>query len=208
MPFVTKSIKVTAQGDSRVMIDIFTDTVQITNPGLFPAGTTPDDYLMGVARAPQSRNPRIADALFRGGYIEAFGSGLRRIKQACDEAGVSFEYFQEGNATRVAFHRPGSHVELVSYGNSNEADAKIGRENRTKATNRTKRHIVQHIASAAEPLGRAAIMEATGLGASRTSELLGDLVSDGILAARGSNRWRTYTIADERAARRYLEESD
>ena len=120
------------QGDSRVMIDIFTDTVQITNPGLFPAGTTPDDYLMGVARAPQSRNPRIADALFRGGYIEAFGSGLRRIKQACDEAGVSFEYFQEGNATRVAFHRPGSHVELVSSGNSNEADAKIGRENRTR----------------------------------------------------------------------------
>ena len=43
---------------------------------------------------------------------------------------------------------------------------------------------------------------------SRTSELLGDLVSDGILAAQGSNRWRTYTIADERAARRYLEESD
>lgn len=120
------------QGDSRVMIDIFTDTVQITNPGLFPAGTTPDDYLMGVARAPQNRNPRIADALFRGGYIEAFGSGLRRIKQACDEAGVSFEYFQEGNATRVAFHRPGSHVELVSSGNSSEADAKIGRENRTR----------------------------------------------------------------------------
>ena len=209
------------QGDSRVMIDIFTDTVQITNPGLFPAGTTPDDYLKGVARAPQNRNPRIADALFRGGYIEAFGSGLRRIKQACDEAGVRFEYFQEGNATRVAFHRPGSHVELVSSGNSNEADAKIGRENRTrksdakigrenrtKATDRTKRHIVQHIASAAEPLGRAAIMEATGLGASRTSELLGDLVSDGILAAQGSNRWRTYMIANERAARRYLEEGD
>ena len=51
-------------------------------------------------------------------------------------------------------------------------------------------------------------MEATGLGASRTSELLGDLVSDGILAARGSNRWRTYMIANERAARRYLEEGD
>ena len=51
-------------------------------------------------------------------------------------------------------------------------------------------------------------MEATGLGASRTSELLGDLVSDGILAAQGSNRWRTYMIVDERAARRYLEESD
>ena len=43
----------------------------------------------------------VYDALFRSGCIEAFGSGLRRIKQACDEAGV--------RARREPGHHRGRH---------------------------------------------------------------------------------------------------
>ena len=86
------------------------------NPGLFPAGTTPEDYLDGNQKASGSRNPNLAQALFRGGYIEAFGSGVRRIKEACDAAGVKVEYRQYNDETTVVFHRPGSQVEYVAAG--------------------------------------------------------------------------------------------
>ena len=69
-----------------VQIDIYPDSVEITNPGAFPAGRTPEMYLSGDSVAPMSRNPLMAQTLFRSKTIEAFGSGLRRIRDACAEA--------------------------------------------------------------------------------------------------------------------------
>ncbi len=98
----------------RVFVRIYTDAVEITNFGRFPLGTTPEDYLMGREKGSHSRNPLIANVLFRGDYIEAFGSGIHRIKEVCDDAGVRLEYFQERDETRVVFQRPWSQVEFVS----------------------------------------------------------------------------------------------
>lgn len=54
------------------------------------------------------RNPLIASALFRSGIIEQYGSGIGRIRDACSEAGVKFEYRQHNDCTTLVFHRPGS----------------------------------------------------------------------------------------------------
>lgn len=88
-----------------VDIDIFMDTVEITNPGLFPVGDSPEDHLTGRSHKSDSPNPLIAAALFRAGIIEAYGSGIPRIKSACDEADVRFEYHQRDGQTRLVFHR-------------------------------------------------------------------------------------------------------
>ena len=126
------------RGDSRVMIDVFTDTVEIMNPGLFPIGTTPEDYLGGTQKASGSRNPNLAQALFRGGYIEAFGSGVRRIKQTCDAAGVKVEYRQHNDETTVVFHRPGSQVEYVTA-RQNDASQGDPSKSKTRRKNRTRK---------------------------------------------------------------------
>ena len=89
-----------------MVVDIFTDTVEITNPGLFPAGKTPEDFMVGKARPSRARNPLIAATLYRAGLIEQYGSGIGRIKNACDAAGVRFEYHQEDECTRLVFYRP------------------------------------------------------------------------------------------------------
>ena len=88
-----------------VQVDVFPDSVEITNPGTFPTGRTPEMYLSGDVVAPMSRNPLIARTLFRSKSIEAFGSGLRRIRDTCAEAGVRFEYEQGHGTTTVRFHR-------------------------------------------------------------------------------------------------------
>ena len=48
--------------------------------------------------------------LFRSGMIEQYGTGIPRIKRACDVAGVAFSYRQDGNATVIRFERTGSQV--------------------------------------------------------------------------------------------------
>ena len=167
------------------------------NPGLFPAGTTPEDYLDGNQKASGSRNPNLAQALFRGGYIEAFGSGVRRIKEACDAAGVKVEYRQYNDETTVVFHRPGSQVEYVAAGpeastNSNALpDPAAIRENETRGYAKSavaKASIIDCLTASASPMGRAEIAERVGLSPSRASVYLRQLVQEGTLVVSGGSR--------------------
>lgn len=88
-----------------VQIDIFWDAVDIYNPGSFPPGLTPSDYLVGDEVSSKSRNQLIAQTLYRAGDIETYGTGLRRIKDACDSQGVPVEVFQRGSCVHVRFTR-------------------------------------------------------------------------------------------------------
>ena len=206
------------RGDARVMIDIFTDTVEITNPGLFPADASPEAYMAGERKASESRNPLIARALFRGGYIEELGSGVRRIKEACDEAGVKVEYRQSYDETTAVFHRPGSQVEYVyvdgDVADSEDADdektgsknrqqksaAKIGSKNRQQVnsiSDAAKKSIVDFLTSAERPLGRIEISDAVGLGSSRTRDYLRELVQSGAIIAEGKSRGTKYRVAEQ-----------
>lgn len=71
-----------------VEVNVFMDTVQIVSPGLFPEGDSPERHLDGVASEFGLRNPAIARTLFRAGVIEQYGTGIPRIKEACEAAGV------------------------------------------------------------------------------------------------------------------------
>lgn len=86
------------------------DTVQIVSPGLFPEGDSPERHLEGVASEFGLRNPAIARTLFRAGVIEQYGTGIPRIKKACEAAGVRFRFEQTVNST-VVFKRPGLQVD-------------------------------------------------------------------------------------------------
>lgn len=88
-----------------VEINVYMDTVEIVNPGLFPEGDSPERHLEGRAGSFQQRNPTIADALFHAGVIERYGTGTPRIKEACEASGVGFRYSQAINTTTVAFNR-------------------------------------------------------------------------------------------------------
>lgn len=91
-----------------VEVNVYMDTVEIVSPGLFPQGDSPEKHLTGEAGIFGQRNPRIAQALFRAGVIEQYGTGIPRIKQVCNEAGVGFRYSQTDNTTVLTFDRPGA----------------------------------------------------------------------------------------------------
>ncbi|MFA4956769.1 MAG: RNA-binding domain-containing protein [Candidatus Methanoperedens sp.] len=72
---------------SEVQIFIFPSKIVIKNPGSFPLGVTPD------APEHKPRNPLLAQYMYDMGYIEKYGSGINKIKEACRVhpiAGVEF----------------------------------------------------------------------------------------------------------------------
>jgi ATP-dependent DNA helicase RecG len=85
-------------------IAIFKNRIEIYNPGRFPADYSPADFIEGRERS-VLRNPRIANTLFLTSDIERWGSGLKRIYDACHEAGVMVEFQPIKSGFLVIFHR-------------------------------------------------------------------------------------------------------
>lgn len=85
-------------------VAIFKDRVEIYNPGQFPEGYTPNDFIKGTERS-ILRNPLIAHALYLSKDIERWGSGLKRIYDACTKEGVKVDFQVLKSGFLVVFYR-------------------------------------------------------------------------------------------------------
>lgn len=84
-----------------MLIEVFDDRVEISNPGGLPSGLKPSDF----GRKSVARNPLIASLLNRISYIEKVGTGINRIKQAVAENERSSVKFYFDNGFSVIFQR-------------------------------------------------------------------------------------------------------
>lgn len=101
-------------------IAIFKNRIEIYNPGAFPVDKTPESYVAGNQR-PIRRNPLIARTLYYSKDMESFATGLKRIQDACDEAGckVEFETLNDGFAV-VFYRRKDINIESVLQNNAQD----------------------------------------------------------------------------------------
>jgi ATP-dependent DNA helicase RecG len=67
--------------EAPVQVKIYDDKITIWNDGFLPDGLSIKDLYKPHSSRP--RNPIIAEACFKGGYIESWGSGIFRILDAC-----------------------------------------------------------------------------------------------------------------------------
>lgn len=75
-----------------IQVAIFSDRLEITNPGALPYGLSLEKALSGIS---QLRN-RIIGHVFRElGLIERWGCGLRRMIETCREQGITEPKFEE-----------------------------------------------------------------------------------------------------------------
>jgi len=91
-------------------ITIYSNRVEIYNPGTFPDGLTPQDFIKGLERSIK-RNPLLAQLMYYSKDIESFGTGLMRITTACEEAGIKVEFQLLKKGFAVVFYRPDTHFE-------------------------------------------------------------------------------------------------
>jgi ATP-dependent DNA helicase RecG len=76
-------------------IRINNNSVSIWNDGLLPEGITLKD--LKVTHSSKPRNPIIADACFKGGYIDAWGSGTLKIIGICKKEKLPEPEMKEQN---------------------------------------------------------------------------------------------------------------
>ncbi|MBN1552346.1 putative DNA binding domain-containing protein [bacterium] len=85
----------------QIMVAIFSDRLEIQNPGMLPFGMTLDDLKSGVSKI---RNPVIARVLRELDYMEKWGTGYRRIIEDCDAGGYPHPEWQElSTVIRIKF---------------------------------------------------------------------------------------------------------
>ena len=79
-------------GGGGTKIAVFSDRIEITNPGLLPFGLTLEAALSGVSRL---RNRVIGRTFRELGLIEQGGSGIGRIVAVCAASGLPIPRFEE-----------------------------------------------------------------------------------------------------------------
>lgn len=77
-----------------ITIAVFDDRIEITNPGSLPFGMTIEQALTGSSRI---RNHVIGRVFRELKFIEQWGTGIKRIRDACGEYGLQMPQFQELN---------------------------------------------------------------------------------------------------------------
>ena len=90
-----------AQRGSPLRIALFSDRIEIDNPGGLLPGLTLEELRHGVSKL---RNRVIGRVFHELGLIEQWGSGIQRMTQACLQAGLPEPLFEElGTGFRVTF---------------------------------------------------------------------------------------------------------
>jgi ATP-dependent DNA helicase RecG len=90
-----------SQRGAPIRISIFDDRVEIENPGLIPFNLTLDDLYRGISKL---RNPVIGRVFHELQLIERWGSGIKRMVEACLDAGLERPLLEEiGTHFRVTF---------------------------------------------------------------------------------------------------------
>ncbi len=100
-------------------IAIYDDRIEIANPGIFPPQISPESIKEPHESYPY--NLKIAEALYKSTYLESWGSGAKRIMDACREHGVEEPTWRwDGGFVIVTFKRPNK--ETISAELSSEQD--------------------------------------------------------------------------------------
>ena len=89
-----------------IQMKVYADSLWLWNNG-----NLPEDYTVDTLLAPHSsrpRNPKLANAFFRAGFIESWGRGIEKIRNAGNTKGMSAPVIQtEMGGLSVRFFRAG-----------------------------------------------------------------------------------------------------
>lgn len=142
-----------SQRSSPTRIAIFTDRIEIDNPGGLPPGLTIEEIHRGISKL---RNRVIGRVFHELKLIEQWGSGVQRMAKTCLEAGLPEPLLEElGSGFRVTFRCAAAAPQILDAINQTILDfirekpgastshvaARIGRT--TRATRDRLNHLVQ-----------------------------------------------------------------
>lgn len=177
-----------ASGESNE-VAIYKDRVEIYNPGNFPEGYEPQDFIDRPER-PIRRNPKIARTLYYSKEIESFGTGLKRIADACAEAGVKYKFEKLKSEFVVCFYRTGESDERST--DKIEESTDIVRIN-TEKMSLSQRKIIEFLIENGRITNKE-VQQLLKVKDSRALKILKELVELGIITKKGKLKGSYYTL--------------
>ncbi len=169
-------------------VAIYKDRVEIYNPGTFPEGFEPQDFIDRPER-PIRRNPKIARILYYSKDIESFGTGLKRIADACDNAGVQYEFKKLKSGFVVCFYRL-TEAETQKSQNGAEKEPK-----RSQKGAERKAAIIE-LLKGNSTMTQVELMEILELTRKQIQKDIKELQDEGLLIREGSNRKGRWVIKE------------
>jgi len=158
---------------------MYDDKFSIWNEGFLPEGLSLESLKRKHPSRP--RNPIIADACFKGGYIDAWGRGILKMLNACKEAGLPEPEIkeQDGGLLVTLFKDRYSQEQMEKLGLSDrQIKAVIYVKEKGSVTNKEYR-------------------ELTGLSDEGARKDLNDIIDKKVLKAKGSGRSVSYVLVGD-----------
>lgn len=165
-----------------VTVALYDDRLEVTSPGGLPHGMTMDMMLSGHSR---SRNKSLALAFRYMNLIEEWGSGIPRIQEQLERAGLRpLTIESSGMDLRFVIWRKPAAVETI-----NETISETIKKRET--TNETI-SVAADIVAANPGIGRAALIGKVGKSRATVARALATLVAKGLVVYRGSRKCGGY----------------
>lgn len=188
------------QANSCVQVALYDDRLEVTSPGPLFGGITIEQALEG---ATSLRNPKVAEALMQMDMFESWGTGLRRIRDACNDAKLPDPEFREiGSMFRVNIFRPRleipekERVVEVSGGASHGKGGTVPVEVFSRLTDNE--IVAVTIAAESGKVTSSNLASACGVSRQTASKTLRRLTGQGVLVWRGKNKtdpFQSYELA-------------
>jgi ATP-dependent DNA helicase RecG len=164
---------------SNVFIYIYSDRIEMTNPGGLPKGLKKEDF----GRKSVRRNPLIADLFHRIGYVEKMGTGIRRMNELMRKHGLKIPRCKSNAFFDIIFYGPGEKM----LGEEIDLSKHDLNERQRKAVEFLKKN------------GRIALKDFKAIQPNLTEKTiyrdLKDLQDKGIVKAIGKKKGRYYVLA-------------
>ena len=170
---------------------IYKDRIEIYNPGAFPEGREPQDFIDNPQR-PIRRNPKIARALYYSKDIESFGTGLKRIAEVCQEAGVLYEFKKLQTGFVVCFYRSSYYSdECMSKVRVSTGKVRVTPQELTASQERIVSYLIEN-----DRITNRDVCALLQVKDSRALKIMQEMCRKGILKKEGSYRDSCYKIAE------------
>jgi ATP-dependent DNA helicase RecG len=163
-----------------VIVNLYDDRMEFVSLGGLMPGLRAEDLFVGIS---QPRNEKLANVFYRLKYIEAYGTGLRRVMQSYDD----FEVKPEIVATHGAF--------MLTLPNMNHAQPLAARRKQPK---RQHKAVLDYLKDN-QAITNEIVQGLLGVRQTRAYAVIREMIGDGLIAKRGNGKERCeYVLAGKR----------
>ena len=169
------------------LISIYDDRIEFLSVGGLMSGIELEDVMAGLSVC---RNRNLANVFYRLQLIEAYGTGLKKIKSAYEDAPKAPEISTTKNSFKITL--PNINFKPNSYEEASDRvdDAKFSTENEDTNEAKVLNYVAEH-----GSITRPETEKLIGMSASTATRLIRSLVNDGQLAEQGNAMKRRYVLA-------------